>query len=315
MARFEKLIRLISVITLAGLMPAKIILGKCAVAYPSACDSALAVMVAAAVGYITNWIAIEMLFKPYEKTKWHIFSILTFGYWQQGLVPRNKDEIGVQLGRQAETRLLNPEKIASDFCALIPRLLRDETIKARIVGGIRNLISQNKAPIASKIIAAVQRRSPQIMKMAQSELRQMVIDYANARVGLSLFSDQIADVVEACINWEDVEKRLKCKIGEAASSQMIQDEIDGILDSCTVWIDTELIPSVERQIVELASGPVKDKIIANLKIGERVAAAVAQQDVREFHTMINDLAAKHLGAVQILGYFLGAAVGLVQLAG
>ena len=43
--------------------------------------------------------------------------------------------------------------------------------------------------------------------------------------------------------------------------------------------------------------------------------AVRKQDVREFHTMINNLAAKHLVAIQVLGYALGILVGLVQVAG
>ena len=38
-------------------------------------------------------------------------------------------------------------------------------------------------------------------------------------------------------------------------------------------------------------------------------------DVKEFHGMVNDVAAQHLGAIQVLGYLLGAlAGGLLLLA-
>lgn len=38
-----------------------------------------------------------------------------------------------------------------------------------------------------------------------------------------------------------------------------------------------------------------------------------RQDVREFHNMINSVAAEHLGAIQVLGFLLGAVIGLFQL--
>lgn len=51
------------------------------------------ILLSAAVGYLTNWIAIEMLFKPYRRTWRHPFAWLTGGYWRQGLVPKNKEAI------------------------------------------------------------------------------------------------------------------------------------------------------------------------------------------------------------------------------
>ena len=39
------------------------------------------ILVAAAVGYLTNFIAIEMLFKPYERTGFHWLRLLSLGLW------------------------------------------------------------------------------------------------------------------------------------------------------------------------------------------------------------------------------------------
>ena len=50
-----------------------------------------------------------------------------------------------------------------------------------------------------------------------------------------------------------------------------------------------------------------------LDISRRIAEAVDKQDVKEFHSMINSIAAQHLGAIQVLGYFLGALVGAAQI--
>ena len=45
----------------------------------------------------------------------------------------------------------------------------------------------------------------------------------------------------------------------------------------------------------------------------RIRDAVAPMDMREFHDMINEVAAQHLGAIQVLGYVLGAVVGALTL--
>ena len=81
------------------------------------------------------------------------------------------------------------------------------------------------------------------------------------------------------------------------------------------WIVRNFAPTLEPQLLVLVNGPIKDKVLAKLNLANRVAVAVRNQDVREFHAMINNLAAQHLVAVQVLGWALGFVVGLVQLAG
>lgn len=311
----ESVIRLASLATLLVMLPAKVVASRIGWTYPACLDAVVAVLVSAAVGYITNWIAIEMLFKPYEKNRCHPFSLFTFGYWNQGLVPRNKDQIGVEMGRETERRLLNPEMIARELCALIPGMLRNRELTGRLTEGLKNLIVRYRDPIARKVVDGFQRRAPQIMDMAKTELGRIVHDYCRNKALLSMLANEISQMIVACVDWSNVEQRLKFKLGEPDTVKMIGSEIDSLVESCVSWAERDLVPMIEPQLLELANGPVKDMIVEKLDLANRVAEAVRKQDVREFHEMINSLAAKHLGAIQILGYFLGMLVGLVQLAG
>lgn len=54
-------------------------------------------------------------------------------------------------------------------------------------------------------------------------------------------------------------------------------------------------------------------ILEKLDIQGRIQSAVDKMDVAEFHGMINEVAAQHLGAIQVLGYLLGAAAGALTL--
>lgn len=311
----ERVIRIASLLTLLVILPVKVIASQMGWVYPVCFDAIVAVLVSAAVGYVTNWIAIEMLFKPYEKNRWHLFSLLTFGYWSQGLVPRNKDRIGMEMGRETERRLLNPEMIAKELCALIPGMLRNRELISRLTEGIKNLIVRHRESIARKVVEGFQRRAPEIMDMAKVELGHMVYDYCSHKALLSMLSDEISQMIVACVDWRNVEQRLKGKLGEPNTLRMIGAEIDSLVESCVSWAEGDLVPMIEPQLLELANGPVKDMIVKKLDLANRVAEAVRKQDVREFHEMINSLAAKHLGAIQILGYFLGLVIGLVQFLG
>jgi uncharacterized membrane protein YheB (UPF0754 family) len=52
-------------------------------------------------------------------------------------------------------------------------------------------------------------------------------------------------------------------------------------------------------------------IIEKLDIKRRVESAVNGMDMAEFHSMLNQVMAEHLGAIQVLGYLLGAIAGLI----
>ena len=52
-------------------------------------------------------------------------------------------------------------------------------------------------------------------------------------------------------------------------------------------------------------------IVEKLNVEGRVKNAVDGMDMAEFHGMLNEIMAEHLGAIQVLGYLLGALAGLL----
>lgn len=64
------------------------------------------VLLAGAVGYITNRLALWYLFRPYEP---HL------GGRIQGIIPRRKGQMAVSLGRMVGTKLLNPEALVEEL--------------------------------------------------------------------------------------------------------------------------------------------------------------------------------------------------------
>jgi len=66
------------------------------------------IIVGAIIGYITNWLAIKMLFRPYNKK--YIFGIKM--PFTPGLIPKEKERIAKSVGSAVGEHLLTPEIIA-----------------------------------------------------------------------------------------------------------------------------------------------------------------------------------------------------------
>ena len=384
---------------------------------PIGVNICIKILLAAATGYITNYIAVEMLFKPYHESKRHVLSLLTFSYWSQGLIPRNKSKIGKQLGSEAET-LVSPDQIANDLCKMVAGLLDDEKNLRSIECAIRDFLSSKEAQIVSTCLPAIEEmcvrkinefvtserikllwvdvikphlesedtkeivvkhfvsylnlKVPDLMPSLKEEVRGFIYDFLQRNelfqsiaaaamfVGYADASKSLADnIVDEAIDWEDVSKKICKKISDEQTLIKMKSEVDVMISKIEWWLSSEsgvsqinkiaessrayivgnlttwlrsdfkklvsgvvrsesvwgyarnkLIPEVRPTLEVWLKGPGKDLVLSKLNLSERIATAVDKLSVEEFHERVNSIAAQHLGAIQVLGYFLGAIVGV-----
>ncbi|MEM4271296.1 MAG: DUF445 family protein, partial [Candidatus Pacearchaeota archaeon] len=108
-------------------------------------DSAFVVLMAGAVGYYTNFLAIKMLFQPKQGK--------VLGW--EGLVPKNKPRIAKSLGGSIQRRLLAPEIILSyvyeknliekgteKVGKWLDELLQDEHFRSTVTNKIISLLKE-----------------------------------------------------------------------------------------------------------------------------------------------------------------------------
>ena len=408
-ALLEAVFMPVSFVTLAALLvvPA---LGAVGVPSPTWLHGPLVtILVSAAIGYITNWIAIEMLFKPYRPTARHPFAWITCGYWRQGLVPKNKGEIADVLGEQVATKLLQPEKIADDLCAMIGGILRNERIISSVRDGVRSMLAahdqeiasflaprietalvaevdrlvtvekvedfwsehvepklrstETRDEIATLVITALERRAPSLAAKAKPLVVAAVANFVEEKGGLAgpilaLLAERIADylvsrrTIETGLpNWlespdtvpalrdellqfvtsvrnyvksDATRGKMGAFVGEIRSTfkayvhgyikSNLVDVAGRILNSESLWQSVaDMIPQFQPELERLVRTEGMPLIMERLAIRDRIKTAVDKMDVAEFHGMINEVAAQHLGAIQVLGYLLGAAAGALTL--
>jgi uncharacterized membrane protein YheB (UPF0754 family) len=137
----------LSLLTVFVLLPLQIVAKHMAVEVPNGYMIAFHILLSAAIGYITNYVALQMLFKPFERDGRHWLSICTLGYWKQGLVPKNKKSIGVEIGRQIETKLLPPEKLADEICSAVSNILSERKITDDARQLVMRLVDEHRGEI------------------------------------------------------------------------------------------------------------------------------------------------------------------------
>jgi uncharacterized membrane protein YheB (UPF0754 family) len=84
----------------------------------------LQLLLAGAVGYGTNFLAVQMLFKPREPFR----SIPLRWIWRQGLIPAKQTEVAKIVGEEVAERLLTPEAIVSEFERLLTSALEVRSV-------------------------------------------------------------------------------------------------------------------------------------------------------------------------------------------
>ncbi|MCR4820558.1 MAG: DUF445 family protein [Elusimicrobiales bacterium] len=376
---------------------------------PYAAQACMTVFLSAAVGYLTNYIAIEMLFKPYKPDKKHFFSIITFSYWKQGLIPKNKHKIGIQLGEIVGQRLLNPEKLADELCNMVSSFLQKKETASWLSDNAKPLLKKYEGSItafllpriekmlsalAKKIITpdnlrifilndimpylskestrenisiyisqGLKQRSPYLVEMLKTELRKKSEEYLEKNLPLPGMGGIIANGLVMFIDWNYVHNQIRNKIGERSVLEMIENELMSLSDKFSVWlsgeeaaasmacfisgmhgkidaflhehleemieslagnlfdspalwnwVEKEILPAAKEKAEELIRDKGKDEILKKLNLNQRISDEIDRQDVKGFHNMINEVAAQHLGAIQVIGWILGFFIGLLQLA-
>ena len=221
------------------------------------------VAVAAAVGYLTNYIAIWMLFKPYEP------------HWgMQGVIPRNKGKLGVALGEQIPRYLLKPEELAEQLGKIVKEYLQNRELLEEIRSKTNRFLSKYSANIADFLIpyleltvnkvvqdnltaenlsrlydqlvsdwlgdsenterlaiaisGELQKRAPyfseQIRRNSGSVVRAY-IQQEHPKLSSLLSVDKLAEALIDNLNWERLEGQIQSKLEEQETRDVVKQEL------------------------------------------------------------------------------------------
>ena len=137
----------------------------------------LIILISSMIGWITNYVAIKMLFKPYNKINFVFFSI-------QGLIPKRRHEIGQKIAATVKESIismtdilnsLNKKGLEEELETIVDKLIHGkvkpeilnafpmaamfltESVILKVELGIKKIILENKESIIEGILNAVEK--------------------------------------------------------------------------------------------------------------------------------------------------------------
>lgn len=242
------------------------------------------------IGFLTNWLAITMLFRPRERRP-------IFG---QGLIPAQRERVIYRLAQAVSTELINEEIIQQ---------------KIQESGIIRKY-----SDLGMEVVRGVV-HDPDF----RDDLRALVVDYVARVVGSEQVRNRIAE-----ITIEKLEAFAGAGLGGVAlrayrffREEQLMDQIDAAVTEIPDALDTLLLESdvlldqlpdriearsedLERWITKLVLG-----FVGRLDIYQMVLDNMRQYDERKLERLIKTTSNEQLNYIKYLGGVLGFFGGLV----
>ena len=107
------------------------------------------VLLAGAVGYVTNWLALWYLFKPYEPH---------WGGCVQGIIPRQKKEMARSMGRMVGEKLLNPDALVNELKNEVSGFVADPARRIQLREALQRYLLANEDAIVGFVTPYVERQ-------------------------------------------------------------------------------------------------------------------------------------------------------------
>ncbi len=288
-------------------------------------------VIGAGIGYVTNLIAVKMLFRPIKEYKIGNFRVP----FTPGIIPQNKERISEAIGQVISENLLDEETLKN-------QLLSDDVkfhIRENIVGYLNNM-TENTDIIEDTIIQYVEKdkydtglnriedqiaqsiyetvKDADIGSMIQEKINEetnekfkgSIVGFLGGRAISDTISREIKDKVNIYIEengkeiikgmvQKEIEKYTKSSFGDVTTKIGLSDF--DLVDFLMKIYENVVIEKIHSMLVTVdISGIVKNRIDA--------------MDMLELEQLILKIMKKELNALVNLGALIGFILGLVNLA-
>ena len=249
------------------------------------------VSVSGMIGFLTNWIAITMLFRPLKKRP----------LLGQGLIPAHKERIAYRLAHAVSEDLINP------------KLINEKIRESEAISRYRKFTLLHLQRITRK-------------EEFRQDLKNWLVSYVKAQIQNQEFRTRMADYILL-----ELEEALQDKALEKAAlktysffrGQSLREFIEDLLQHIPVSAERN-IQYVEEYLDELPERinnnsekldevilQVLNRLVNQLNVHELVEENLRRYDEQKLETMIRNATNEQLKTIQYLGALLGTIGGFV----
>ena len=149
------------------------------------------IFISATIGWITNWVAIKMLFRPHKEINFGLFKI-------QGLIPKRKAEIGTGIASIIQNELISVKDVISnidreEFSKRLNALI-DEVLDKNLKKKVKEKFPFLQMFFTDKIAKDVGNTIKDIIMGNQEKIFEIFSNYAEENIDFEvIISDKISN--------------------------------------------------------------------------------------------------------------------------
>lgn len=248
------------------------------------------VAVSGMIGFLTNWVAITMLFNPRQVRP-------IFG---QGLIPAQRERVIYRLATAVSEELINEEIIKRKIeeNAIIPKYRELALSVARGVLEDPEFRTDLKKLTADYVETV----------LTSDQVRKRIVDFVVEKIE-SYVGDGVGGMALKAyryLNEEDFKRRIDKAIhGIPGQLDVVLDEMDALLDTVPEKIEARA-EDIEAFATRIVLG-----FVENLDVYDMVMSNMMAYDEGRLETLIKNSSNEQLNYIKYLGGILGAVGGLV----
>ena len=149
------------------------------------------ILISGAIGWITNWVAIKMLFRPHKEINFGLFKI-------QGLIPKRKAEIGTGIASIIQNELISVKDVISnidreEFSKRLNSLI-DDVLDKNLKKKVKEKFPLLQMFFTDKIAKDVGNTIKEIVMENQEKIFEIFSNYAEENIDFEvIISDKISN--------------------------------------------------------------------------------------------------------------------------
>ena len=149
------------------------------------------ILISGAIGWITNWVAIKMLFRPHREINFGLFKI-------QGLIPKRKAEIGTGIASIIQNELISVKDVISnidreEFSKRLNKLI-DEVLNKNLKRKVKEKFPLLQVFFTDKVAKDIGNAIKSIIMENQEKIFEIFSNYAEENIDFEIIiSDKISN--------------------------------------------------------------------------------------------------------------------------
>ena len=149
------------------------------------------IIISGAIGWITNWVAIKMLFRPHKEINFGLFKI-------QGLIPKRRAEIGTGIANIIQNELISVKDVISnidreEFSKRLNNLI-DDVLDKNLKKKVKEKFPLLQMFFTDKVAKDVGNTIKDIVMENQEKIFEIFSNYAEENIDFEvIISDKISN--------------------------------------------------------------------------------------------------------------------------